>query len=245
MGKLGSLQNSVTITQNLLGLSVGLQIPALVLAYKNQILLKEIKRDVKEIKGKFEIHFLDRSLDYFLSTHRESCGVILPVLNVLEKDVFIALQELTESSRLMLPNFLEHKLISFTQSLKAINEVIYGAIHDGAVHPISRDSVKQWIERNQNIANRSPDGGYLDQVLVTDEWANFLDSKEQERSWFSSEKKNLIERSISKENFERCRRLVTLARELQYASDLSQSLANKIEKFEFPALLIRSGLPQK
>lgn len=241
LAQIGSIQNAVSITQNMVALTVGLQMGSLALAYKNSLMIKEVQRDVKEIKGKFELHFLDRSLDYFISNHKEATGVIPSILYALEKDLFVALQELVNNSKLVLPNYLEHKVTVLTNTLQAWNEVVYSVIHNGNIHKLSESSIQEWIERTKNIANRSPDGGYVDQSMVLNKWEVFLKSNKEEKSWFSSDNKTLMEKAISKENFEICHSIVNLAREIQYTSELYHALSDKFESQEEPFILLKAS----
>jgi hypothetical protein len=240
LAQIGNIQNAVSITQNMVALTVGLQMGTLALTYKNYLMIKEVQRDVKEIKGKFELHFLDRSLDYFIENHKVSIGVIPSVLYALEKDIFIALQELVNNGKLSLPNYLEHKVTVMTHSLQSWNEVVYSTIHNGNIHKLSEGSIKEWIERTKNIANRSPDGGYVEQSLVLREWVHFLKNNKEEKSWFS-DNKSLMEKAISKDNFEICRSIVNLAREIQYTSELYHALSDKFEAQDEPFILLKAS----
>ena len=237
---LSSIQHTVTITQSMVAMTAGLQIVNLALTYKNYLVTKEIQRDVKEIKGKFEIHFLDQSIDYFIDNHKDLSGIIPSILYALEKDAFISLQELVENKSLVIPSYLEHKVYVITNSLRAWNEVVYATIHEGSIHKQSSEHIQKWVERTKNIANRSPDGGYVDQSIVLNEWAKFVRTHKEETSLFGTDK-NLMEKAISKDNFDRCCPIINLAREIQYASDLYHSLEDKLTSQNEPFLLIKTS----
>lgn len=240
--KITSIQNAVSVTQNLVALNLGLSITSLALAYKNHLALKQIDRGVKEIKGKFELHFLDRSLEYFLENHKEAIGIIPSVLYSLERDVYVALQEVVDNSKLNLPSYLDHKILTLSSSIRAWNQVVYSAIHSGSIHSLSPQLIDEWISKQKNIANRSPEGGFSDQGLVLQRWEHFLIEYQEDKSWFNfGSDKNLMEKALSKDVFVRSKNLIELAREIDYCSRLNHSLSDKMENQEEPVLVLEAS----
>jgi hypothetical protein len=240
MSKISSIQNTVQLTQNMMAIGLGLQVATIALTFKNYLMIKEVRRDVKEIKGKFELHFLDKSLDYFVDCHKDATGITPSVLYSLEKDLFVAIQELVEN-KITLPSYLQHKILVLTNTLRVWNEVIYSTIHDGKIHKLSVESIREWIQKKKTIANCSPNGGFTDQSLVLSEWELYMKDTEEDKSLFSSDKRILMERAISKTNFERTATVVELAREIQYSAELNNALADKLEKQEIPALILKAS----
>jgi hypothetical protein len=235
-----NLKDAVNLSQSMLAISCELQIVNIAFTVKSYLLVKEIQRDVKEIKGKFEILFLDKSIDYFIDCHQNMTGIIPSVLFSLERDVFISLQSLVENRNLDVPSYLDHKISVLASTLKSWNEVLYATIHNGAIPKHSNEHIQLWIERIKNIANRSPDGGYVDQALVLTEWGKFIQNQKEEKSWFGAEQ-TLMEKAISKENFNKCKSHINLAREIQYSAELFHSLEDKLCSQAEPIILIKTA----
>ncbi len=131
-----------------------------------------------------------------------------------------------------MPAYLDHKVQTLTNSIRSLNEVFYATLNNGSLPRKSREKIKDWVEKTKNIAHRSPESGYIDQSIVLTEWLSFIRNHKEDSSWFGSDK-SLMEKAISKENIEKCFNVVNLTREIQYCSDLYNSIESELEKRNF------------
>lgn len=240
MSKLGAIQSSINLASGLLVFTTGLQIFTLTQTMRIMHTVKEIDRKVSLIEGKFELHFMDRSLDFFLHSHENTTGLISPVASGLEEDCYNALQVLLDNPDLKIPAYLQLKLTSQAKSIELWNQMLYSVIHDGSLPRISDDRLAKWVKETELAAKSLPTGGYTSQESILEQCKKLVEPENAKSSWFSGEnKKPLVVQALSGKNIDRLYPVTLLVRELQAARDLSEALEDKMSNTDEKLLLLK------
>jgi hypothetical protein len=239
MALLGNIRDVVTLSAGLSALSVGLQVANLTMTYRILGAVQRIDERVKEINGKFELHFLDRSLDFFMQCHEGSIGLVPAAAAALEEDCYNALQELMNNKSLRVPAYLRVKLESQAFAIEACNRLMYSILHNGALPIISEDRLDQWVMEVKSMTRNLPVGIYAPQEEVLKAWGRRLSS---DPKWSPDPKDDsLLAKSVDRKQFERTRPVVLLARELQMAQTYLGNLEDRLTALPTKALQIKAA----
>ncbi len=245
MSKLSDIESIVSITAGLSALSAGLSIANLVQSFRMTAQLADLDRKMAAISGKFDLHFLDQSLDFFLSNHAHSKGLIASVANALEADCYNALQALVGHKDLQIPAYLNLKITSQAKAIESWNRFQYSVLHNGALPVISQERIATWLKSGEGHQRLMPSGGYAPQELILQAVSHLqqVETKSMSKitSVFASGGSTLMDRAISPENFARASSVVLLARELQAAQTLSESLEDKIVATPNKAMMVKAS----
>ena len=242
---LNQIQTTVNIASNLAMLSVGLQLAGLTQGLRLLQQVKEVDRKIAVISGKFELHFLERSLDFFLDSHKNHVGLISQGSAALEEDCYNAVQALVDNHDLKVPAYLRFKMITQAQAIQAWNELVYSIVHDGSLPRISTERLERWVREADPTTKSLPPGGYAAQSEILAIWQTLIDSTQESSNWinriFKNDSRPLLARALSKSNFERAYPVILLAREIQNALSFAEALEEKLKLQKNTSILIKAS----
>lgn len=242
---INAIQSTVNLTVNLAICTVGLQLATLTQTYRILQSVKEVDRKVSMISGKFELHFLERSIDFFLQSHQNANGLISPVAAALEEDCYNALQAIADNGDLRVPAYLRFKLTTQAKAIESWNQLLYSVIHDGSLPKVSNERLVKWVNETDPTTKSLPHGGYASQAEILAVWEDKIKSAKKESTWlkdiFKSDDRPLLAKALAKDNFERSYPVILLAREIQNALSFAEALEEKIKINKDQPLLIKSA----
>ena len=236
MALLNSVHTTVQVTAGLAAASVGLQIAVLVAVYRLSQKVERIDQKVKEIGGKFELHFLDRSLDHFLQWHQGVAGLVPSAAVALEEDCYIALQELFENRNLKIPAYLKLKLLSVAEALDAYSRFLYAVIHNVSIPVLGNDRIKAWIQEGKSIQRTAPVGGFISQNSVLTAW---MEQLKVDPKWKPEDDGTLLSKSLSRNIIDRTHPVSLLALHVTQALSLINSLEDQVQKSPELSMIVR------
>lgn len=240
-----AIQSTVNLTAGLSIIAVGLQLTTLTNTLRVLQKVREVDRKVSVINGKFEMHFLDRSLDFCLQAHQGVTGLIPPVMASLEEDCYNAMQAIVAMDDLQIPAYLRFKLTTQAQAIESWNQLMYSVLHNGACPQVSPERLARWVKQTNPTTKSLPPGGYASQAQILAAWEECLDSSVKGSNLvekiFKSDGRPLLAKALSKGNFERAYPVILLAREIQNALSFSEALEEKIKGENFQPLLIKAA----
>ena len=234
---MSSIQGTVTVAAGLAAAGVGLQIATLAAVYRMSQRIERVDQKVKVLGGKFELHFLDQSIEHFLGWHQSAAGLIPAAGVALEEDCYNALDELVGSKNLKLPGFLKLKLSSVAEAIDAYSRFLYAVIHNGSVPVLPDDRIKKWISESRSIQKASLVGGYVPQRRVLELWMQQLDDKK----WKPDTDDSRLSRALERGTIERTLPVVLLALQITQALALSASVEDKVQASPDLALLVKAA----
>lgn len=238
LAALNGIQTTVTVAASLAAVGVGLQLTALAAIYRLSQRVERIDQKIKEIGGKFELHFLDRSIDQFLQWHQNATGLVPAAAAALEEDCYIALQELVGNRNLKLPGYLKLKLMSVAETLDAYSRFLYSVIHNGSIPVLADDRIKSWISEGKSIQKTAPVGGFLPQRRVLDLWSAQLVS---EQKWKPENDGTLLSKSLDRGCIERALPVSLLALQVTQALALSNSLEDQLQQASNKTIVVKAS----
>lgn len=237
MAALSSIQSTVNLGIGLAVLGVGLQLVTLAGIYRVSKKLDRIDQQIKVIGGKFEVHFLDQSVDQFLAWHHGVAGLIPAAGVALEEDCHNALDELIANKNLRLPGYLKLKVASVVDAIDSYSRFLYAVIHNGSVPQISDDRIKTWILESRSIQKGSLFGGFIPQRRVLELWCQQLEDKK----WKPELDDSRLSKALDRNNIERTMPVVLLAMHLSQALALSSSVEEKVQTTPDLAMLVKTA----
>ncbi len=243
MSKLNAIQSQVHLATQLTICTVGLQLATLVAVYKLTQKVTEINRKMEVIKGKLDLHFLERSLDFFLDTHENVTGANIAVCAALEADCYNALSALVSAPDLRIPAYLQYRLSAQAQTIESWNQFLYAVIHNGVINYASPERLEKWVKETDPTTKSLPHGGYASQSDVLMTWNLISKSKKKDGGIFSdffAEEKSVLAKAMSPENFDRCYPALLLAKEIQNLMSFSEALEDKLVKQEEHSMLVKA-----
>lgn len=245
MSKIGNLQNMVQLTTNLGMLTVGLQLAQMIQIQILTVKLNRIEKKINLINGKFDLHFLDRSIEYFENQIEGEIGVPACLADALREDGYRALDQMMKTSDLEIPAYLRIKLTMIAKSFEAWTEFLYAVLHGGAVPRMDGEGIKKMITEKHWPIKDLPTGHYVTQGQILEAWSHHILTQDQgpTRWWESILPKGksdqpLIEGALVPKHFDRCRPLIQLVREIETAQALMDGIEQKIVNSTEKALLI-------
>jgi hypothetical protein len=236
MAMLNGIQTTVSVAAGFAVVGVGLQLAALAAVYRLSQKVERIDQKVKEIGGKFELHFLDRSIDHFLQWHQSATGLIPSAAIALEEDCYIALQELVGNKNLKLPSYLKLKIQSVAEAMDAYSRFLYATIHNGSLPVLADDRIRGWISEGRSIQKTAPVGGFVPQKLVLETWIQQLAA---DPKWKPENDGTLLTKSLERGAIERALPVSLLALQVTQALALSNSLEDQVQKAPERSLIVK------
>ncbi len=245
MAGISAIQSTVDLAANLAICTVGLQLATLTQTYRILQSVREVDRKISVISGKFELHFLDRSVDFFLQSHQNNAGLIAPVAAALEEDCYNALQAIVNNEDLRVPAYLSFKLTTQAQAIESWNQLLYSVIHNGSLPRVSTERLEKWVKETDPTTKSLPHGGYASQADILKIWEETIHLTKKDSNWlkemFKSDDRPLLAKAIAKEHFHRAYPVILLAREIQNALSFAEALEEKIKINKDQPLLIKSA----
>lgn len=235
---LNGIQTTVTLAAGLAAVGVGLQLTTLAAIYRLSQRVERIDQKIKEIGGKFELHFLDRSIDQFLQWHQGATGLVPAAAAALEEDCYIALQEIVSNKNLKLPGYLKLKLLSVAEALDAYSRFLYAVIHNGSIPVLADDRIKAWIHEGKSIQKTAPVGGFIPQRRVVDLWSAQLAA---DQKWKPENDGSLLSKSLDRGGIERALPVTLLALQVTQALALSNGLEDQVRQATDMTLVVKAS----
>lgn len=245
MAGLNAIQTTVNLAAGLSICTVGLQMATLTQTFRMMQTIREVDRKVGLIDGKFELHFLDRSLDFFLQSHQNAAGLFTPIAAALEEDCYNAMQTLVAHEDLKIPSYLRLKLLSQAQAIESWNQLQYSVIHDGSLPKVSENRIDKWVRETDLTTKSLPPGGYASQASILESCRKSIANATRSDNWLTkfnkSGQRTLLEKALSPDVFERVYPVLLLAREIQATLEYAEALEEKLLTDPTKRLLIRGA----
>jgi|GEM_PF-5305120 len=236
--------NAIPLTQSLEVFNVGLNLVNVGLSVPILAKVSKIDEKMDKVNAKFDLLFLDKSLDYFLLSCRQSLGK--ENLIVLENDLLNALGSLETTGDLRIPAFLSHKIYQISEGLAQLNETLYTLLHNGALPRVSSKELKLWIDNKGADIDLLPAGGFSTQAEILKTIETCFEKKEKafldHFKAIPKTKRGIIARALSNDQFlSRSHPLVLMLREIR----LFDTLQSRMEKplMEAPENIIYLKIP--
>ena len=196
--------------------------------------LSAMQKDVSSLKARFDLLFLDRSLDYFEDSHRNRIGIDVNIAEALRQDCLNALSQMVGDKSLSVPAFLRHRCLAYSSAMNQFNHLIYAVLHDGVVNYLDSNSLKSWAKNVPSLKGVSPDGGFVSQNELLQCWHEELavrDATKKSSSIVdrlsSKEAPALTDEACSVAHFDRCAEVVLLLREIEVYIRYAHLLSSK------------------
>lgn len=240
----GQVQNAMQIANNASSiLAAGFSIASVI---QNQIIIHKINaiaKDVKQIKARFDLLFLDRSIDYFIEGHANRVGLDRSLLGALIEDCGNALVQVVENPELYVPGFLRHRLQVLSQALYKFNELHYAVLHKGELNTLEVARVESWAKGIKSLQGANPDGGLCKQVVIIESWRKEMATRESQKGTgmripFSRDDRPVADVAVLPGNIERSVDVLTLWREADTAARLYDVLDDRLKLATEPLLLL-------
>lgn len=237
MAALSAIQSTVSVAAGLAAVGVGLQLTTLAAVYRVAKNLERVDQQLKVIGGKFELHFLDQSIENFLTWHQSNTGLIPAAAAALEEDCHNALDELVANKNLRLPGYLKLKLASLAEAIDAYSQFLYAVIHNGSVPHISEDRLREWLLDTRSVQKGSIVGGFVSQRRVLDLWTKQLEDKK----WKPDLDESRLSKALDRGAIERTHAVLLLAMQIAQAIALSAGVEDKLRSTSDLALVVRAA----
>ena len=214
-----SISSSVAAASSTIG--AGLSLVSVIQNAMILTKLSSLQNDVSNMKARFDLLFLDRSLDYFESAHDRVLGVDANIAEALQQDCLNALAQLVQDKSLSVPAFLRHRCLAFTGGINQFSQLLYAMLHEGNVNLLEGEAVRAWTKKISSLQGVSPDGGYVSQSDLLLAWTQELSQREFSKKSgslverFSSKDQAVVDEACSHANFERCSEVLSLFREIE------------------------------
>lgn len=243
---LNAIQNVVTLSAGLSAVGAALSLGTLIQAALIYRKLGTIEDRLKQVQGKFELHFLDRSLDHFEAVHGSFAGLVPASAAALDEDLESALKALVDTKELRVPGYMKLRLYAASTATEQWNRMLYTIIHDGALPEVSDERLQKWVAET-DIPDQLglPRGGYTSQARILSEWGTLISSE-------GPKSKSLLEhllgaddadqppmsQAMSRKHFDRTRPVVEMLRELRVAGEQAAALEDKLLASDQKCLLL-------
>lgn len=234
--------STINLTRSLQIFDIGLNVLNVGLSAAILSKVNKIDEKVEKINAKFDLLFLDKSIEYFLNRTKENVFLNQENLNILENDLLNALCSIETSKDLRVPAYLSHKIYLISEAVSQINEAVYMILHNGSAPRVKGSEIDNWVHDKGAEIDLLPNGGFASQAEILNAVEKVLSSKETpflDKFKISSKSRHgIMVRVLSEPTFfEVAHPLILLLRELRLASTFFTRLEQEISKREGKILL--------
>ncbi len=228
-----NLGPSLQVLTSLNYLNAGMNLVQLGFLVAIHIQLRKVSAGIENLKGRFDLLFLDRSLDYVESLFQIDLATGIEGLKALQKDSEFALAQIIDSGNMRIPGYLEHRLARFTEVVSQHNRVLYQILHNGNHHEISNRDIETWVSKIDSITGANPTGGYAPQSIIIQSWYEKMKQRSAQKSFIDSlkpENRSVVDRAFDPKLFEIAHPVLLLNRELEALDHFNRLLETKLRE---------------